>query len=545
MRKALGALIAALALTIFLVGCGSKSTLPQATSPSQYDSNEKTLNIIAGSEQESILNQIVVPWCQSRGITCTFTLKGSVDQAQLLKGDTAPYDIFWFASDVFLQIGDQAGKLTHVQPMFITPLVYAGWQSEMQKLGFVGRDDVTLAEILTAVESGKTTTWLTNPTQSNSGATVLFGFMNYFAGNGPNVALTQQQLDSAPVQDGITRFARAMNQTPPSSGTLMNDCLKNETVCRSLFVYEALVIEKNLELTRKGHEPLYVVYPKETLAIANAPMGFLSHGGSAAAAKEKNMTALQDYLLSDQGQQKVLQLGRRPIKSIGLTLTNPDKNVFNDAWGIKSTIRLQAFTYPSVNVIQTALERYQTLYRNPVDAMYCLDGSGSMIAKGWPDVVKGSQTIFDQSIAAQYYLQSHPDDITTVMVFNSNISGGPWEVAGNDSAKLLGLYDNIRRHTPNDGTDMYTCINRAIQLFNQRAGENRKRLLILMTDGRSDEGGKDQAIRGLQTLGVPAISIVFGDADKTQLQQLADATRGTVVDQGNLVDALRTATGYR
>jgi Ca-activated chloride channel family protein len=516
-----------------------------ATPPSQYDGNAKTLNIIAGSEQETILNEIVLPWCKDKGITCNFVLKGSVDQAQLLKEGNAPYDIFWFASDVFLQIGDQDGKLTHVQPMFITPLVYAGWQSEMQKLGFVGRDDVTLAEILSAVESGKTTTWLTNPTQSNSGATVLFGFMNYFAGNGPNVALTQQQLDSPAVQDGITRFSRAMNQTPPSSGTLMNDCVKNENVCRSLFVYEALVIEKNLELTKQGHEPLYVVYPKETLAIANAPMGFLSHGGSAAAAKEKNMVALQDYLLSDQGQQRVLALGRRPVKSIGLTLTNPDKKVFNDAWGIKSTVRLQAFTYPSVSVIQQALNRYQTLYRNPVDSVYCLDGSGSMQTRGWSDVVKGSQTIFDQNIAAQYYLQSHPDDITTVMVFNSAVAGGPWEAAGNDPTKLLGLYDNIRKYTPGDGTNMYTCINRAVQIFNQRAGENRKRLLVLMTDGRSDEGGKDQAIRGLQTLGIPAISIVFGDADKSQLQQLADATHGTVVDQGNLVDALRTATGYR
>ncbi len=65
-----------------------------------------------------------------------------------------------------------------------------------RKLGFVGRADVQIADILTAVESGKTKVWVTNPTQSNSGATILFGFMNYFAGNGPGQALTQQQLDS-------------------------------------------------------------------------------------------------------------------------------------------------------------------------------------------------------------------------------------------------------------------------------------------------------------------------------------------------------------
>ena len=87
--------------------------------------------------------------------------------------------------------------------MFLTPVVYAGWRSEMQRLGFVGRvRRGTIGDILDAVESGRTTVWVTNPTQSNSGATVLFGFLNHFAGNGPGQPLTQQQLDSPPVQDG-------------------------------------------------------------------------------------------------------------------------------------------------------------------------------------------------------------------------------------------------------------------------------------------------------------------------------------------------------
>ena len=45
----------------------------------------------------------------------------------------------------------------------------------MQKLGMVGKD-VTAAEIITSVESRKATVWATNPTQSNSGATVPYGW---------------------------------------------------------------------------------------------------------------------------------------------------------------------------------------------------------------------------------------------------------------------------------------------------------------------------------------------------------------------------------
>ncbi len=170
-----------------------------------------------------------------------------MDQARLLSSGNSDFDAYWFASSVFSHIGDKSSRLQDVKPMFLTPVVYAGWKSEMQKLGFVGRADVQIADILTAVESGKTKVWVTNPTQSNSGATVLFGFMNYFAGNGPGQALTQQQLDSSQVQEGITRFVQAMDATPPSTGTLMNECISKVDVCRTMFTYEDLVIEKNQE----------------------------------------------------------------------------------------------------------------------------------------------------------------------------------------------------------------------------------------------------------------------------------------------------------
>ncbi|MBA3945093.1 MAG: VWA domain-containing protein [Herpetosiphonaceae bacterium] len=539
-------LLVMLMASVGMSACGGTSNVVTtgATAVTTYNADPAVLNIIAGSEQEKILNEIVVPWCRSHKLTCNYTLKGSVDQATLLAAGTSTYDVYWFASTVFLQVGDKAGKLQHVKPMFITPLVYAGWKSEMAKLGFVGRD-VSISEILNAVESGKTTAWLTNPGQSNSGATVFFGFLNYFAGNGPGVALTMPQLDSAPVKDGITRFIRAMDQTPPSSGTLMNDCVKNEATCRSLFVYEALVIEKNLELTAQGHEPLYVVYPKESLAIADAPMGFFPHPGVENSRKDQAFQDLQSYLLSPEAQQKLVSLGRRPVSSIGLTFDHPDAKVFNQEWGIKATLRQRPITYPAADVIQAALARYQTSYRRPTHTIYCLDGSGSMASKGWSDLDQASKLIFDQAIATGYNLQTHPEDVTTVMIFDSAVVGGPWTVEGNDAQKLNGLYDNIHTFKPQDGTNMYACLKQAAQLFNQQANDSHKRLIIVMTDGRSDTDGASEAVGTITSMNIPIISIAFGDADPSQLKELADKTRGSVIVNTNLVDALRQATGYK
>ena len=101
-----------------------------------YNADAKVLNIIAGSEQETVLATIVKPWCDARGYRCVTTLKGSVDQARLLAAGSTDYDAYWFASSVFQQIGDKNTVLRDVKPMFLTPVVFAGWRSEMQRLGF-------------------------------------------------------------------------------------------------------------------------------------------------------------------------------------------------------------------------------------------------------------------------------------------------------------------------------------------------------------------------------------------------------------------------
>jgi Ca-activated chloride channel homolog len=546
-NRRMNALIAAGVATL-LIGAGCTVGAGSDNGSKTTGTNPKALRIVAGSEQESVINTIVKPWCSSHGYQCSITLKGSVDQARLLAGGSRDYDAYWFASSVFQQVGDKNSVLQNVKPMFLTPVVFAGWQDQMRDLGFAGRSDVSIADILTAVESGKTRVWVTNPTQSNSGATVLLGFMNYFAGNAAGQALTQQQLDSPAVDQGITRFIRAMDQTPPSSGSLMNDCVARPQDCRTMFTYEDLVIEKNQELVRAGKQPLSVVYPRGSLAVSDAPLGFFLHGDSADGGKLKAFTDLQNYLLTDpQAQAKLLNLGRRPATSIGLTLDKPDLSVFNPAWGIQATINEQGIQFPTATVIQAALDRYQTHYRRPVDAYYCLDGSGSMgNNNGWSGVKKAATQVFDQDQAAANFLQTHPEDRTTVAIFNAGLAGGPWTVDGNDATAMHGITQKITGYAPNDGTNMYNCLNGAVQELNKAQQTDRKRLVILMTDGQSDQNNRTAVVQSLKDAQIPVIAIAFGkDADPTQLKEVTTATGGAFFQQDDLVAALRQAAGYK
>jgi Ca-activated chloride channel homolog len=541
-------LVAGLIGVLFAAACSPETPETSSEGPKEFNPDGDVLSIVAGSEQEAVFNEIVAPWCESKNITCSLTKLGSVDQARLLQENPGkqPYDAFWFASKVFEQLGDKQHALQDVQSMFSTPIVYAGGKSEMERLGFAGGRDVSIDEILTAVESKKTTVWVTNPTQSNSGATVFFGFLNHFAGNGPGDALTAQQLGSKQVQTGITRFTRSFDHTPPSTGTLMEECLANTDTCKTMFTYEALVIEYNKRLVAEGKEPLYAVYPQGSLAISDAPLGFMPHADNENNAKKReNFKALQQYLLSGEAQDKLLKLGRRPITSIGIDLPNAPKDTFNPDWGIRATLREQPITYPATPVIETALDNYQTLYRKPVDMYYCIDGSGSMADNdGWTGVQNAAKLLFDPAESKKYLLQVNPQDRTTVDIFNGETVIPPVRVDGNDAGKLRSLKDTIVGTSPNGETGIYRCLGRAADHFEATPPDGRKRLVALMSDGQDTEGGQESMDR-MARLKTPVISIAFGDADETTLREIAERTRGAFIGSDDLVGALRQATGYK
>lgn len=515
---------------------------PDRSSGANTGGSGETLRIVAGSEQRAVLDRVVLPWCEANNYRCSYDLLGSVDQARLLQSGSKDYDAYWFASSVFAQMGNDRSQLNHIRPMFLTPTVFAGWKPTMERWGLVGRTDVTVADVIRIAEDPDNAVWATNPTQSNSGATTFFAFLNHFAGNGPGRPLTPAQLDSPQVEQGITTFTRAMERTPPSTGTMMTECLANAEACDAMFTYEDLVIEHNQELVAQGRDPLYVVYPTGALAISDAPLGFLPGGEPG---REGAFLALQDYLLNDQdARQQLLGLGRRPADSVGLAMNSPDLAVFNPDWGVRTDIRERGVTFPAGPVITEALNRYNTRYRRPVDIYYCLDGSGSMRGNGWDGVKRAGQEIFDPERAQVNLLQSGPGDVTTVQIFHDGTAAGPWRVTGSEPGEFTKLVDQINGYAPDGGTNLYACLTTAVGA--QANAGDRKRLIVAMTDGRSqNEGAAPDTIARVRAAGTPVIAIAFGDADPTQLAPLAEQTGGSLVESDDLVSALRLAAGYR
>jgi Ca-activated chloride channel family protein len=325
----------------------------------------------------------------------------------------------------------------------------------------------------------------------------------------------------------------------------MDDCVAAPTKCRTMFTYEDLAMEYNKKLVAAGKEPLYVVYPQGSLAIADAPLGFLAHGDNGT--KKANFDALQAYLAQDaSAQKKLLDLGRRPADITGLALAGAPAAVFNPDWGIQTSIKNQQLTYPAGPVIDQALNAYQVSFRSPADVVYCLDGSGSMADNGgWVGVKEAAKLLFDPVQSKKYFLQVAPQDRTTVMIFNDTIKGGPWTVSGNAETSIVDLKNKILAQGPGGGTGIYDCLGRAADYFRTHSSLGLKRLVILMTDGQNTSGDS-AGIGEIAAQKVPVIAIAFGsDADTGALQDIAMQTNGALIKSDNLVTALRNATSYK
>ena len=70
--------------------------------------------------------------------------------------------------------------------------------------------------------------------------------------------------------------------------------------------------------------------------------------------------------------------------------------------------------------------------------------------------------------------------------------------------------------------------------------------IILLTDGQSDGSIRDFE-SSYQEMGedIPVFSIMFGDADETQLEDLAEYTNARVFDgRENLTEAFQSVKGY-
>ena len=523
---------AAFALTACSFGTEEQEEASGSGDVSVLGSGDQTLRIVSGSENKE-LEPILEEYADEEDIRIEMSYKGSLDIMRLLEEEDISYDAVWPASSLWLTVGDIDHRIKHAESISITPVVFGIRRGLAEELGFVGRE-VSVRDILSAIEAGKLKFCMTSATQSNSGASAYIGFLYALLGN-PEM-ITMEDLQSEELKTQVRELLYGVDRSSGSSDWLKDMFLEGDF--DAMVNYECLMIQTNEVLEDRGEEPLYVVYPYDGLSLADSPLGYVDQGEEE---KEELFLGLQEYLLSEETQDAIQRTGRRT----GYTgISERNREIFREEWGLQPDRVLSPIRMPETEVLFECLNLYQTELRKPSLSVYCLDYSGSMSGRGNRQLVEAMEQLLIQENAAKNFLQASQDEVNILIPFNSE----PIDVfmaAGNGS-ELEGLYERVEEQTPGGGTNMYSAIVEGLDLLYSFYLSDYTPAIILLTDGQSG-GSIDDIEPYYSDLGVsiPIFSIMFGDADESQLEELAEYSNARVFDgRENLTEAFRSVKGY-
>ena len=516
-------------LTLFS-GCGSDTE--SAAADTVLGSGGDVLRIISGSENAE-LEPILEDFAEEEGVRIEMTYQGSLDIMRLLGEDNIPYDAVWPASSLWLNAGDTGHRIKHAESVSITPVVFGIRQSLAESLGFTGRE-VSVSDLLNAIQNDGLRFCMTSATQSNSGASAYIGFLYALLGN-PEV-ITAEDLQSDTLRTQMQELLSGVDRSSGSSDWLKEMFLEGDY--DAMVNYECLIIQANQELEARGEEPLYLVYPYDGLSIADSPLGYVDKGDSN---KEDLFLKLQEYLLSPDTQDAIQRTGRRS----GYTgVSEENRDVFRADWGCQPDRVLSPIKMPASDVLFECLDLYQTDFRKPSLTVYCLDYSGSMSGDGNSQLVAAMEQLLIQDNARRNLLQASASEVNILIPFDDEVIT-TYTATGNGS-ELESLYTEVKNQEPGGGTDMYKAAIQGLEMLTQYDLSAYTPAIILLTDGMS--GGSFSDFReAYDALGmdIPVFSIMFGDADETQLEELARLTNARVFDgRENLTEAFRSVKGY-
>ena len=563
LRRAMAAFATALTCVALLAGCsavgglirgtlgdsdGSGSTSSsgntQTFSPGSGKATE-TLKIASGSENKEAASAIQKA-VDASGVAVEMHYMGSLDIMQLLENGADGYDAVWPASSIWVSMGDTNHLVKDAQSTSTTPVVFGVAKSKAVELGWAddsgATKSVSTAQIIDAVSSGKLAFAMTSATQSNSGASAYLAFLTALAGT--DQPLTASQLDDPTLQQKVTQLLSGVDRSSGSSDWLKDMVVKDPDAHPAMVNYESLVVQANKELEQAGHEPMLVIYPADGIAVSDSPLGYVDRGQG----KKDAFSSFQGALGSGDAKLELERVGRRT--GIGGRVANPDddgvKQAFRSDWGISTDASvLKAIPMPAADVTEKALSLYQTKLRRPSHTIWAVDYSGSMAGDGKQGVVDGLNQALDPEQASQSMIQPADGDTNEVIAFSDRVLGS-MTAQGSDTSELLGAVEGT---DPGGGTDIYLGLEEALKAAEaEQAKGDGTVAIVLMTDGRSETGNKDKFFEDYRSSGldVPVFSIMFGDADSSQLDELSDLTNGKTFDgrSDDLASVFRTVKGY-
>ena len=461
-------------MSVFLMIAESDSDDIKISNIKQATSKNSTFKLISSTENKD-LDKVLKDFAKSKNIDLEIDYAGTIDIMQKLNSGEQ-YNGVWFSNSIWLYMLDSNKiKISNSKSTSINPVVFGITKEKAKELDFVDKEIYT-KDIVEAIKNGKLKFSMSNPTQTNTGATAYLGLLMTLAGN-PEV-LQESNLEDENLKAELTALFSGLERSSGSEDFLEELFLKGNY--EAVVTYEFSIINMNKKLVAEGKEPLYIVYPIDGVSISDSPIAYIKQDSGN---NEEFFKELQGYILSNEGQQILASKGRRTW--YGGTKKDVDQAVFNKEWGIDTTKYIVPIKFPNTEIIKEALGIYQSELRKPVHTVFCLDYSGSMSGDGYNQLKEAMEYILTEEKASNDMLQFTSKDKISVIPFNGYILG-KWHT--DDGSNTKELLDNISNLRPSGATNIYETAEEAIELLKDEDMEKYNVSVILMTDGMSNVG---------------------------------------------------------
>ena len=522
-RNAVRAGLIVLAAAGLLCAC-SQQDAPSSTPTAPAGKADFT--ILAGSELRDIEPQLLAV-ARKAGVSVSFAYAGTLDIVERVNAGEH-FDAILPPNGAYPTLALQTKPVAR-EKLFYSRVALGVKTQKAHELGWDTKTP-TWADIAKESRAGHFRYAMTNPTSSNTGMSALFAVA-------AAAAHKTEDLSVQDVNEGVLKdFLAGQAITAGSSGWLSDTFAKDPAAVDGIVNYEAVLLRLNEKLS--GGDRLLPIYPVDGVITADYPLMLLD------ASKREPWQKLVDAI-------KHIEFQRDVLQATYLRPSNPDAP---PAAALPTTAVAELAFPNSLDVIDQVLLAYQGEWRRPATSIFVLDVSGSMRGtrlKSMRDALKVLSGADTTSLSARYTRFQNREKVVLIS-FSSRVS--PAQTLTFERATLDDSGRKVRDYADkldaDGGTAIYSALAEAetIAQTEKSADAQRNVSIVLLTDGENNEGIDAAEFRQrFADAHVRIFPILFGEADATEMRNLADLSGGKAFDarKASLPAVFKDIRGYQ
>ena len=514
--------------------------LSACTLPGRDDTPEAGLRVLAAPEVSPLV-RLAQDQAAAAGYRLVADYRGQAAMYAILADPDHPYDLVWPSTSLMVDLAAPARSLGEPAMFAQSPVVWAVKESVADGAGWLGRDDIGVAdlrEVVTAEENAWRFAMAGAPHVGPATAAYL-GLLTGFAAT--DRAVTVADLDRPELVDALMSTLRAATRSAPTARGLTNVVASRYGDFELLINVEPELVAANRALVGAGQEPLRAIYPSDAQGVLDAPLIAIEGRGGDTIRRDR-AAALQQAMGGDALRQGISDAGWYPLVGAGV---RPDPAIYVEEWGIGDAWRDRIVERPDAATWREAMTRYRLAWRKPSVTVIAVDRSGSLADAGAAGLQAALEAVLLPERAAVAWLQPMPEDTTIVIPFAEEL-GRPLTVRGNAGHDFRWLAGQLAEQESGGGTNLYDTTRRGLWAIEDAGLGNRLGAVILLTDGQSNEGEIDLVDEAFDDspIGeqVAVHAVLTGDSWPDQVQGIVARAAGQVFDSGSDLPAdLRTA----